>query len=329
MLIAFLACSLSAQDFPEYHPQDTVPGVIRVLGNYHMETILKFWEEGFRKYHSGIRFEDKMLGTANAIAGLYLDTADMALMGREILPIEAIAYRRVYRKDPIEVAIATASFNVPLETFAFAIFVNRDNPIEKLTLTQLNQIFGCAGGKGCGAATWGELGLKGDWAKRPIHPYGYATNTGLGYFFEQRALGGSHLWNCNLREYSNQYADDGKLLANAGDLMVRDLASDPGGIAFCGFGHKTPQVKALAIAARDSGPFVELTETNVANRTYPLTRTVYLYINPAAGRPVDRNVREFLRYVLSREGQHEVSKQKIYLPLNAETAREQLQKLSN
>ena len=167
------------------------------------------------------------------------------------------------------------------------------------------------------------------WANRPIHLHGYATDTGLGYFFEQRALGGSHLWNCNLQEYANQYAGDGKLLANAGDLMVRALENDPGGIAFCGFGHKTPQVRALPIAEKDGGPFVELTKDNVVNRTYPLTRTVYIYINPAGGRPADGKVREFLRYVVSREGQRSVAQQDIYLPLTAEAAAESRKKLVN
>jgi phosphate transport system substrate-binding protein len=295
-------------------------GVIRVLGNYHMGTLLNYWEEGFRKHHPEVRFEEKLLGTANAIAGLYLETADVALMGREIIPMESIAYRRVFRVDPLEIAVATASFNVPLETFAFAIFVNHDNPIDKLTMKQLQSIFGCNG-----ARTWGELGLTGEWAARPIHLHGYETNSGLGYFFEQHALAGSHLWNCNLHEYANQYAPDGKLLANAGDLMVREVGQDPGAIAFCGFGHKTPQVKALALAASESGPFVELTKANVASRTYPLTRTVYFYVNSSAG----TNVREFLRYILSPDGQREVERQDIYLPLTAAAARQQLQKLSN
>jgi ABC-type phosphate transport system substrate-binding protein len=79
-------------------------GVIRALGNYHMETILKLWEAGFHRDHPQVRFEDKMLGTANAIAGLYLETADIALMGREIMPMESIAFRRVFRYDPTGIA---------------------------------------------------------------------------------------------------------------------------------------------------------------------------------------------------------------------------------
>jgi len=319
LAILFLAQSVAPQPLPDYQAERPAEGVIRTLGNFHMETILKYWEEGFRRHHPGVRFEDKMLGTANAIAGLYLETADIALMGREIMPMESIAFRRVFSYDPTEIAVATASFNVPLETFAFAIFVHKDNPISRLTLPQLARAFGCGArtASGCAAPTWGELGATGAWASRPVHTYGYETNTGLGYFFEQKVLGGKHLWNCDLREYANVNTADGKVSANAGDLMVRDLANDPDGIAFSGFGHKTAQVKALALAADEHSPYVELTKPNVLNRSYPLTRTVYFYVNRAPGKPVDPLLREFLRYILSREGQAEVARQEIYLPLTS------------
>ena len=130
-----------------------------------------------------------------------------------------------------------------------------------------------------------------------------------------------------MNEYANKYAPDGALLANAGDLMMKDLANDPNGIAFCGYGHKTAGVKALALAAQEGAPYVELTKANVANRTYPLTRTVYIYINREPGKPVDPKIKEFFRYVLSNQGQADVTRQTIYLPLTAPMANEQLKKL--
>src|SRR6266404_3578696 len=96
-MTVLLALMFLGQDLPDYKPERQVEGVIRTLGNYHMETVLKYWEEGFRRHHPGVRFEDKMLGTANAIAGLYLETADIAVMGREIIPMESIAFRRAFR----------------------------------------------------------------------------------------------------------------------------------------------------------------------------------------------------------------------------------------
>jgi phosphate transport system substrate-binding protein len=310
-----------AQELAPYEPQAKVSGVIRVLGNYHMETMLDLWSAGFAKHHPGVRFEKKMLGTANAIAGLYLETADIALMGREIIPMESIAFRRVFRYDPLGIAVATASFNVPLETFAFAIFVHKDNPVTRLTLPQVASLFGCIErGKTCGAHPWSEAGLKGEWANRPVNLYGYETNTGLGYFFEQTVFRGRHLWNGALREYGNVNRPDGTVEANAGDLIARDLERDPNGIAFAGYGHVTAGVKALALAAADGLPYVELTRLNVLNRSYPLTRTVYVYINKPPGKPLNATLREFLRYVLSRERQGDVKKQEVYLPLTADLA---------
>jgi phosphate transport system substrate-binding protein len=321
---AIFVCLLAPVCLSSQPPAQST-GIVRVLGNSHMETLMTAWEAGFRRHHPDATFQNKYLGTANAIAGLYLETADLALMGREIMPMEDIAYRRVFPAGPLGLAVATASFNVPLETFAFAIFVNRHNPIERLTLRQLEGIFGCERKLGTPAAirTWGDLGLAGDWATRAIHLHGYEISSGLGYFFQQRVLGGSHKWNCGLAEYANAYAPDRKLLANAGDLIVKAVEEDEGAIGFCGFGHATAGVKALALS-EDARNYVPLTRENVANRTYPLTRTVYIYINRTPATPL---VREFLRYVLSAEGQKDVTMQDVYLPLPAETMRGELAKL--
>ena len=238
--------------------------------------------------------------------------------------MEAIAYRRAFRHDPAGIAVATASFDVPLETFAFAIFVHKDNPVSQLTFAQLQRIFGC----GNPARTWGDLGIAGAFATHPIHTYGYEVNSGLGSFFSSEALNGTHKWNCGLREYANQYDASGKLLANAGDLMTADLSKDPDGIAFCGFGHRTPGVKSVAIARNEPGPFVSLTRESVLDRSYPLTRTVYIYLRHDQDHRAPANIAEFFRYILSREGQQQVSRQKIYLPLPPLFAREQLKKLN-
>jgi phosphate transport system substrate-binding protein len=315
-VFAVITCALWAQD---YHPVAPMKGTISVMGNSHMDKLVEFWEESFHRFHPDVRFEKKYLGTANAIAGLYLETADIALMGREILPIEDVAYRRAFPSGPLDIAVATASFNIPLETFAFAIFVNKENPIEKLTTAQLASIFGCERT----VHTWGDLGLKGEWAARPIKPHGYEITSGLGYFFQQSVLSGAHKWNCDFQEYVNAYAPDRKLLANAGDLIVKAVEKDKGAIGFCGFGHATTGVKALPLS-KNGGSYVPLTRVNVENRTYPLTRTVYIFINRQPATPV---VTEFLKYVLSKSGQADVARQNVYLPLPADFAKAQLAKL--
>jgi phosphate transport system substrate-binding protein len=239
--------------------------------------------------------------------------------------MEDIAYRRVYPQSPLGVAVATASFNVPLETFAFAVFVNARNPIEKLTLRQLDAIFGVELRRGAAAraSTWGDLGLTGVWAARPVHPHGYGIGSGLDYFFEQRVLGGSHKWTPGFHEYVNSYAEGRKLLANAGDLIVKAIEADEAAIGFCGYGHASAKVKALALS-EDGARYVALTRENVLNRTYPLTRTVYIYLNRE---PTNALACEFLRYVLSEKGQRTVLRQDVYLPLTPQAAGEELSKL--
>jgi phosphate transport system substrate-binding protein len=248
-------------------------------------------------------------------------------MGREIMPMEDIAYKRVYPDSPLGVAVATASFNVPLETFAFAIFVNRRNPIEKLTLQQADAIFGADRKRGAPADihTWGDLGLTGEWARRALQLHGYEIGSGLDYFFEQHVLGGSHKWNPAFHEYVNSYAPGRKLLANAGDLIVKAIEQDEAAIGFCGYGHVTDKVKALALS-EDGVHYIPLTRENVLDRSYPLTRTVYIYLNRT---PPNSLAHDFLRYVLSAEGQAGVARQGVYLPLPAKFARAEQAKLTD
>ena len=129
--------------------------------------------------------------------------------------------------------------------------------------------------------------------------------------------------------YSNaagQKADGS--LTGAGELMMRDLSRDRYGIAYTGMPFKTPQTKALALADRAGGAFVDLTLDTVQARRYPLLRDVYIYLKRDKGQPVDAKSREFLRYVLSREGQAAVQRDGKYLPLTAEAASAQLKKLA-
>lgn len=337
-LLALVALDAESQSFgalPVYEPERKVTGTIRSRGDNFMGVMMKNWEEGFRKYQPGIRFDDDLKTTAHGLPALYFGLADLGLMGREIAPLENLAFRRMFKYDPLEITVATGSYDVPYQTFAFAIFVHKDNPLSRLTLPQLAAIFGCGAGRN--VRRWGQLGLTGDWAEKPIHVLGYPTGNNLASFFELKVLnsppaGGPTLpqgvrWNCDLREYSNIYDEKDRPVTSSDELMMRDLGQDPYGIAYSGIANKSPKVKALALAAREGMPFVEMSLETVANRSYPLTRSLYVYINRAPGKPVDPKVKEFLRYVLSREGQQSVTKQHVFLPLTANAVRDQLKKL--
>ena len=325
-------CAQSRDSLPEYRPEHKLTtAIMRSWGSNDMETVMKYWEEGFRKYQPDIWFSDTLKGSATTQAALYQSVADLGLSGREAQPLELYGLYRRSHYFVTEITVASGSFDVPGKTFALAIFVHMDNPITKLTMKQLDGIFGKerpGGWQGIlwrtdvarsakeNIRTWGQLGLTGEWADKPIHVYGYPIRQpGTVYFFEKAVFHGGDLWNAGLMEFDKS------------DEIVAALGKDRYGIAYSGISYKTPLVKPVALAATEGGPYVELTKQNVLDRTYPLTRSIYIYIDRAPEKPMDPKVKEFLRYVLSRQGQQDVARAATYLPLPEGAVREQLRKL--
>ncbi len=318
-----------------YTPLQHVSGTIRIRGDEHQGVMLHNWEQAFHKYQPDVVFDDQLTSTAHGIPALVFNVADIALLGLEIAPLESLAFRRMFKYDALQITIATGSFDTQYEAYALGIFVNRANPLAKITLPQLASIFGCC--PGVNIRTWGQLGLKGEWADKPIHVFGYPTDNNIAAFFalkvlQQGGAGGPTLptgprWNCDLKEYSNTYDKNDKPVISSDAFMMRDLAADKYAIAYSGIHEMTAQVKALALAEKNGGPYIPFTLDTVTDRTYPLTRSVYAYLNKAPGKPIEPEVAEFLRFILSREGQDSVTRQKVFLPLPASTALEQLKKL--
>lgn len=321
---------------PSYQPERLVWGPIQCWGDTAMAPLLDRWERGFRAYQPGICFTNRLKGTASALMGLDVNVADLALMGRKAYTYETYGIYRRSLMLPVAIAVATGSFDAPHKSYALTIFVHRGNPLQRLTVAQLDGIFGAkrtggwqglkwnrkvARGSGKNIRTWGQLGLTGAWADRPIHVYGppgiYPGGTS---FFQSRVMGGADTWNAGLREY----ADPRKMMAA--------LSRDPDGIAYTGMCYRTPEVKALAIADHAGGPYVIPTRSSVANRSYPLVRLIYIYFapdspsgDPATLRP---KIREFLRYILSRQGQEAVARDGDFLPLTSGVDGDELVKLA-
>ena len=322
------------EDMPEYIPQQ-VSGTIRIGGDYHQKAMLDNWEQEFRKYQPNIVFRDNLTSTVHGIPALTFDVADIGLLGREIAPLENLSFRRMFKYDPTEIATATGSFNTPYEAFALGIFVNRKNPLTRIAFAQAASIFGC--GHGHDIRTWGQLGLTGEWANKPIHVFGYPAGNNIATFFERKVMqgpvgGGPTLpdgvrWNCDLKEYSNTYDANDKPIVSSDAFMMRDLGKDPYAIAYSGIAEITPETKPLALAEHSGSPYVPFTKATVADRSYPLTRSMYLYVNKAPGKPLDPKVAEFVRFILSRQGQASVAQQKIFLPLTAAAVLDQRRKL--
>jgi phosphate transport system substrate-binding protein len=279
---------------------------IRVWGSAQMAGLMRLWQKGYSKHQPAVQFEIHMNGAVSAIAGVYTGVADLAL-SREIWPVETMAFEQVLGYKPTAVEVATGSFDVPTKSDSLEIFVHKDNPVSKLTLSQAAAVFGSEHSR-----VWGDLGLRGDWADKPINGYGFKFENAAAMFFSDVVLKGSRRWNCNVKGFAG---------ADAGGLILEALAQDRYGIAISNVHYARPEVKAVSLGA------VAPTKENTLSRTYPLTRVVYAFLNRAPGKPVDPKVEDFLRYVLSREGQQEVLSEGAYLPLPAQIVTEQLRRI--
>jgi len=342
------AAGFDLSALPRYQPQQQVAGTIRNFG-FGLGGVLKLWEEGFRRLHPGIAFDDKLPTSDAAIPALVTGVTDLGPDGGEPALTEALAFFEVYGYPPTDIVVASGAFDVEGKSNGPVVFVHQDNPIASLTLAQLDGIFGAertAGMRGFQWApsegrgpeknlrTWGELGLTGDWADKPIQTYGHAPS-GTARFFQWKVLGNGDKWNPNYREYvetgSKMIADEDKREQRLGvrSMLANELARDRYGIAWT----VMPQakgiagIKPIALAPREGTAAVTPSERTFQDRSYPLVRNIYIYLNRKPGAAVEPRLKEFLRYILSRNGQEIVARTGGYLPLTAALAAEQLRKL--
>jgi phosphate transport system substrate-binding protein len=324
ILIASFAVALfSLAARAQYVPREQANGTLRIWGSEQMQDLLRLWEAGFHRYQPKVRFDGRMKGTISAMGGLYAGAADLALMGREIWPEETLAYRQVTGSAPTGIQVALGSFDVPTKADALMIFVRRDNPLSEIRFDQLAALFGCGDHE---PATWAEAGVTGELGKQPVHVYGYSSDNGAGKFFRHIVLHDAQ-WNCALHAFENRQAAGGARI-DAGQQIIDALTRDPLGIAISNIRYATPAVKALAISEGPGSQFVAPVRQEYLAGRYPLTRAVYIFFDCApAGSQCTAAVDEFLRYVLSRQGQEDVSREGGYGPLPDSIRLEQLAQL--
>ena len=184
------------ESIPHYQPEQSVSGVIRLWGHGNvklpwMKQLVSFWEEGFKRYHPNVTVQYEMHGTSSAIPALFTGVGDLAILGEEIDPAAAAAFEKVKHYPPLGIEILTGSLDVRNFDYAQMFFVHRDNPISKLTLAQLDAIFGNEHRRGLeNIRTWGQLGLTGEWADKPIHAGGQNLSSGAMLQFSNEVLGG-------------------------------------------------------------------------------------------------------------------------------------------
>lgn len=289
---------------PSYPRVEGVSGNLNSIGSDTLNNLMTLWAEGFRALYPNVHIQIEGKGSSTAPPALIEGTAQLGPMSRPMKSSEIDAFERRYGYKPTEIRVAID---------ALAVFVHKDNPIRGLTLQQLDSIFSSTrklGGPDI--TTWGQLGLGGDWANRPISLYGRNSASGTYGFFKDHVLAKGD-FRPTVKE---QPGSSAVVLGVAGDLF---------GIGYSGIGYHTAGVRPLPIGER-VGEFFEATPENAISGDYPLARFLLIYVNKRPGQPLDRLTREFLAFVLSREGQEVVVKDGYY-PLPAEVAAEELRKL--
>src|SRR5207253_1074073 len=297
---------LRLDGLPHYEAGPELSGTIRNFG-FGLGGVLVLWEEGFRKLHPGVRFVDHLPTSDAAIAALVTGVADLAPDGGEATLTETLSFFETYGYHPTDITVATGAFDVEGRSNGIVVFVNAANPLTRLTLRQLDGIFGAqrsagmrgfkwtpSDGRGAqeNIRTWGQLGLKGEWADKPIQTYGHAPS-GTTRFFQWKVMANGDKWNPNYREYvetgSKMIADEDRATQRLGlkHMLREELAKNRYGIAWT----VMPQakgiegVKAIAVVPRGSDRAVTPSIESFQDRSYPMVRNIYIYLNRKPGTP--------------------------------------------
>ena len=296
---AALAALASAQaeldrQIPAYQKAAAVSGSIKSVGSDTMNNLMTLWAEGFNKHYPDVAVEIEGKGSNTAPAALIAGTATFGPMSREMKQKEVDDFEKEFGYKPVGVETAIDML---------AVYVHKDNPIGKtgLTLQQVDAIFSKTrkGGAGAEISTWGDLGLAGEWADKPIALHGRNSASGTYGYFKEKAL------------FGGDYRDDVKEQSGSSSV-VQGVASDKYAMGYSGIGYVTADVLAVPLG-RSADALIAASPENVAK--YPLSRALWVYLNHKPNSQLDPLRREFLRYVFSADGQAVVQKDG-YLPLS-------------
>jgi phosphate transport system substrate-binding protein len=292
---------------PAYARVSGVSGSLSSVGSDTMNNMMTLWAETFRKFYPNVKIQVEGKGSSTAPAALIAGTSQFGPMSRPMRAAEIDQFEAKYGYKPTELK---TSYD------ALAVYVHKDNPIAKLTLAQVEAIFGKSRRRGHSQniTTWGQLGLTGEWANRPISLYGRNSASGTYGFFKEHTL------------KNGDYKDTVKEQPGSASV-VQGITEDRYGIGYSGIGYRTSGVKAVPLAETAQAAFSDGSYADVESGKYPLWRFLYIYVNKAPGRAADPIVSEFIKLMYSKEGQEAVVKDG-YMPLSAKIAQAELAKIA-
>ncbi len=331
-------------DLPHYAPKQQLTGTLRIWGNNYIRDgyLAEYWQQAFKKFQPGLTISYNLPTTGIAIPSLSCGVSDV-VMSRKAILMDLLTFEQVYHHPVTEISAVTGSYDVYGWSPAFIIVVRKDNPLTQISMKQLDGVFGGARlggyvgsvwhteypysrGPEENIRTWGQLGLTGEWSDKPIHTGGQALRGNQTSQFSDIILRGSDQFVEGYQAYANYITTDGKI--STWSLQAqRAIEADKYAMFYVSPMSMSPELKELAIQSFDGGPYVKRSLETVHDRTYPLYGQYFFYLNREPGKPVDPKVDEFLRFVLSQEGQECVQREGRYVPLTADVVQAQLKKL--
>jgi phosphate transport system substrate-binding protein len=289
-----------------YKAVSGVSGNLSSVGSDTLNNLMTLWAESFSKFYPNVKIQIEGKGSSTAPPALIAGTAQLGPMSRPMRGTEIDQFEKKfgYKPTPIRTSVD-----------ALAVFVNKDNPIKCLTIAQVDAIYSKSRRSGYkeDVKTWGQLGLTGDWADRPISLYGRNSASGTYGFFKEHAL------------KNGDYKDEVKEQPGSASV-VQGVTVDRYGIGYSGIGYATAGVRAVPIAEQDGAACITATAENAYAGAYPLARFLYVYINKPPGKSLDPLTHEFVKLMVSKEGQEVVVKDG-YFPIPASIAKEEVTKL--
>lgn len=289
---------------PVYTPVQGVSGSIKSEGSDTMNNLMTLWGEGFARFYPNVDIEIQGKGSSTGPPALIKGAATFAPMSRTMKDGEIDEFEKAFGYKPLA---------LPASIDMLAVYVHKDNPLQGLTLAQVDAVFSKTrkGGNARDILTWGDLGLTGEWSDKVISLYGRNSASGTYGYFKEHAL------------FKGDFKDAVKEQPGS-SAVVQGVSSDRYGIGYSGIGYKTAGVRAVPLAVDARSQMIEATPENAYTGEYPLARFLYLYVNHRPGTPLEPLRREFLRYVYSKGGQEIVIKDG-YFPLPAMIAAQALQ----
>lgn len=308
---AALALPLQAEEshidpaVPNYETVSGVSGNLNSIGSDTLNNLMTLWAEGFKKLYPNVNVQIEGKGSSTAPPALIEGTAQIGPMSRPMKAEEIDLFEKKFGYKPTEVKVAVD---------ALAVFAHKDNPIKGMSMQQVDAIFSSTRkGGGADITEWGQLGLS-DWKGRAISLFGRNSASGTYGFFQEHALQKGD-FKPSVKEQPGSSA------------VVQGIGGDIYALGYSGIGYKTSGVRALPLSSENGGEFFEANYTNALSGDYPMARFLIVYVNKKPGEPLDKLTLEFLKFVLSKQGQMIVEKDN-YFPMPAELAAETVTTLS-